>query len=370
MSSAPKKQGANFDPKLFSRKKIELPLSSYENVKTGTANLPPQIANFMSRVRNASVDNSDGSVRSEVSASGKAASGKPPSKAESSGLGGEGGGIGHGTSMPREEEAVRRRQGRTSEEGTSVYDSLSKPEDAKPSSSGKGETSKAVPGSAGDFATGERLTVGLGDYKEEWLLPPNPPKSPRHSDSNLPDPTPNGSSSLCPQSPNDATASVVKAPPSPTHPSLQQLPTSSKAHAKAASLPRGQVGDFRHFSSHQQQQQHQSESMSSSHGSTPHVQSDMVAPMYPRERGQYHGERQSSQSQQQQRWPGGKPTDAMDPLEQVSTKSLLLEELVSIIMYIANTLPHSLKLIFGDTVEQVKSTRKAILGPRPLAVIE
>lgn len=70
---------SKYDPKLFSRKKIELPPLSYENVTlqtTGTAHLPVEIANFVNRVRNVSLDGSDSHTRHSLSESSEVSTGR------------------------------------------------------------------------------------------------------------------------------------------------------------------------------------------------------------------------------------------------------------------------------------------------------
>lgn len=280
-----------------------MPLS-YENVRPKNANLPPEIANFMSRVRNASIDNSDGSVRSEVSAGGgKIASVKSPSRAADVGSRQQ------GVSVTKDKEDARQ-----SKEETSLYDTLD----------GAKEEDAALVQS--DLQTGEQPTLVL--HSNAGRSVNDDPQSPKSLGEEQTD---------SPQTLKEDSAWFEKAQLSPVHKqpvlSSSHMPEQvSKSHAKSTSLPRGQVGNFSHISTHHQQQ-HRSESMSSSHSSARHARSDMVAPVYPQEREQHPSASQSfwsqqshpqQQQQQQQRWAEGNIRETGDLLSKVHGSSLVL----------------------------------------------
>lgn len=68
-----RKEERKYDAKLFSRKKVELSPLPYEQ-SSASAHLPPEIANFMNRVRNFSADGSDTHSQSSELSSGRHAS--------------------------------------------------------------------------------------------------------------------------------------------------------------------------------------------------------------------------------------------------------------------------------------------------------
>ena len=248
---------------------MELPLpSSYENVTlqtTGTAHLPPEIANFMNRVRNLSVDGSDGHAH-QLSESSELSAGK--------------GGGSDGGKFPT------RRVGGLESASFSGSNDLGGPTEKEKNAQFHTEHDSLDPHSAS------------ANYRQDTGS--ISPKSPRPLDLHLEhgsqvqqhiaDEKSAGKELKRQVGEGNLAASAVRDP----HEVSAHQPAPTKTQSKAFSLPRGHVGDFhRHFPPHANED-------ASSHGSSPtapQAHSDVVAPMYP---GRQVDERSSFR--EQQRW--------------------------------------------------------------------
>ena len=269
---------------MFSRQKVELPLSNDNTTQSSTSShLPPEIANFMNRVRNFSADGADNQTLQNLSQHSDSSNRKHLNDRDIP------------SHMSEHRDAPKE---------SVVYDSLSKVKITE--SVLEASNSQSV----------ERVNITDDNYRETDRerehrerhaltkktgpnfdgLPQTVHANSYHSKHQV--------SQVHNYENHSKQMNEFRKPGSPSE--EFQLPPSHQHRPKAFSLPRGQMPNDVHHQYHL----HQQNDSNSSHGSTPttpQAQSDLTVPVYPQgvERGRYHGGNllRSPSSPRQQHWP-------------------------------------------------------------------